>query len=180
MPQQIKLNKLNDWISKLTLNTISYCFTLLVCDGPCNMSSFKQFSGSIYPPRTACLFRFRKTNVSVCIIMPLICKYYNSEFEFLPPKLHSPPLDKTLYIFCTFIVSFKGKCVTYNLKGALNVLGWLFSTVVFVVMPVEVQEHLGKNKEYLTKGSSWCDLCSWRHSLTVWAALLSANTEPIG
>ena len=43
-----KLNK--HWmnrINKVTLkdNTVSYCFTLFICGGPCHPSSFKQCSG---------------------------------------------------------------------------------------------------------------------------------------
>ena len=33
----------HDWINKLTIkdSTVSYCFTLLICGGPCHLSSFK-------------------------------------------------------------------------------------------------------------------------------------------
>ena len=28
-------------------NTVSYCFTLFICGGPCHLSSFKQCSGDL-------------------------------------------------------------------------------------------------------------------------------------
>ena len=39
----------NDWINKLTVkdNIISYYFSLLMCGGPCHLSSFKQCSGTL-------------------------------------------------------------------------------------------------------------------------------------
>ena len=39
-----RLNKLNKQ-TELKDNTISYCFSLYICGGPCHLSSFKQCSG---------------------------------------------------------------------------------------------------------------------------------------
>ena len=41
--------QMENWINKLTSkdNTISYCFTLFTCGGPCRLSSFKQCSGDL-------------------------------------------------------------------------------------------------------------------------------------
>ena len=38
-----------NWMNKLTLkdNTVSYCFALFICGGPCHLSSFKQCSGNL-------------------------------------------------------------------------------------------------------------------------------------
>ena len=33
----------HDWINKLILKDNSYCFTLLICGGPCHLSSLKHF-----------------------------------------------------------------------------------------------------------------------------------------
>ena len=39
----------HDWINKLTWkdNTISYCFILLICGGPCHLANFKQYFGDL-------------------------------------------------------------------------------------------------------------------------------------
>ena len=42
----------------LLFNSISYCFTLFICGGPCHLSSFRQCSGGPYfPLRTAGLWK---------------------------------------------------------------------------------------------------------------------------
>ena len=68
-----KLNKLScfhDRINKLTLkdNTVSYCFSLFICGGPCHLSGFKRCSGDlIFTLRTACLISYGKMLMSVLV-----------------------------------------------------------------------------------------------------------------
>ena len=70
------INKLSlsSRLNKLILNdnTLSYCFTLFICGGPCHPSSFKQCSGDLGTASLLTYGKKKNTYVRFCIFTTLI------------------------------------------------------------------------------------------------------------
>ena len=80
-----------NWINKLTLkdNTVSCCFALFTCGGPCHLSSFKQSSGILLSSEDSLFIQFRKKqHISEFVLFP----HYYFRVLISSPKLHSAPL----------------------------------------------------------------------------------------
>ena len=65
----------SDWINKLTLkdNTILCCFTLLICDGLCHLSSVKRCSGDlIFLWKQLVYSVMEQINISEFVLLPYL------------------------------------------------------------------------------------------------------------
>ena len=98
------------WIHKLILkdNTVSYCFTLCICGGPCHLSGVKP----CFPQRAACLFSYWKNKyVWLCI------KIVNNQiysFNFFCETTQCP--FKIIYIYTSIVIFI----ITYTCTYAVN------------------------------------------------------------
>ena len=118
------LNKLNKQ-TFFVLMTVSYCFTLLICGGPCHLSCFKKCSKGPYSPlSTACLFFCETIYIFLglyyylinIVIVPLEHRYISYDGGMIM-KLHS------LTTWCLFIifgtVQVKAAFLSYHIFGKI-------------------------------------------------------------
>ena len=65
-PDETSSPYFHDWINKLILkdNTVSYCFTLFICGRPCHLSSFRQYSWTLFSSENSLFIQLCKTNIS--------------------------------------------------------------------------------------------------------------------
>ena len=88
----MKLNKLSlfSWLNEQTnlkrhTNTISYCFTLFICGGPCHLSSFKHCCVDLLFLWEQLVYSvIEKINICELVLPPWIICHFFSEMKFCP------------------------------------------------------------------------------------------------
>ena len=96
MPKQTKQTPFfHDWINKVTLNdnTLSFCFTLFICGGPCHLVS-NSVLGTLFSSDNSLFIQLSKIEIFLSLYHYLINIVNILKFGvwISSPKLHSAPL----------------------------------------------------------------------------------------